>query len=179
MSLTAYQDKMAHRFDRFDRDGDGVVTETDFEELAHSILADFGQSPTTPKGRALLDGARRLWAGFAELADADGDGRITQEEFIRAATDHLRGDEKRFSRVVRPWAGAVIDVADTDDNGEVTVGEWERMLVAMRATPERARDKAAALDTDGDGRISLEEVMRSAVRLYATDEPLNMPQPTR
>ncbi|MEV3989870.1 EF-hand domain-containing protein [Streptomyces sp. NPDC049837] len=172
MSINDYRQKIASRFGTFDRDGDGVVTEADFRQLAQSILAEFGESPATPKGKALIQGAQHLWRSFADIADTDGDGRITEDEFVEAACDHLLDNRSGFTGMVRPWALAVIDVADTDGDGEVTVQEWERMLRAMRATPERARVKAVQLDIDGDGRVSVDEVLETAVRFYATDEPI-------
>ncbi|OKK02546.1 hypothetical protein AMK26_23220 [Streptomyces sp. CB03234] len=172
MSLSDYRQKIASRFDTFDRDGDGVVTEADFQQLARSILAEFDESPSAPKGNALLRGAQHFWQSFADIADRDGDGRITEDEFVQAACDHLLDNPAGFVDMVRPWAVAVVDVADADDSGEVTVEEWERMLRAMRATPERARVKAAQLDTDGDGLVSVDEVLNTAVRFYTTEEPI-------
>ncbi|MEU6669092.1 EF-hand domain-containing protein [Streptomyces sp. NPDC046727] len=178
MSESDYQQKIAARFGRFDRDGDGVVTEADFKELSREILAEYGLSPNSAKGSALTAGTQRLWEGFVDIAD-DGDGQITKQEFVQAASAHLRNNREAFSRMVEPWAKAVIAVADDDDDGTVTIDEWARMLCAMRAAPEKARAKAVALDTDGNGSISLDEILNSAVRLYVTDEPFPDLAPAR
>ncbi|MEV0170362.1 EF-hand domain-containing protein [Streptomyces sp. NPDC050803] len=171
MSLADYQEKIATRFDTFDRDGDGAVTVADFDALAVAILDEYGLSEDSPKGRRLMSGAEHFWSSLSGMADMNADTGVSREEFVEAATTYLYNDRAAFQRMVQPWASAVIAVADADDDGQVTVPEWERMLRAMRATPERAHAKAAALDADHDGVITLDEVLESAVRFYTADEP--------
>ncbi|MDI3403255.1 EF-hand domain-containing protein [Streptomyces cavernicola] len=167
----AYGKKLAARFATFDSDGDSHVTISDFEGMARRILGQYDLPERSPKGQALVEGARHYFTGLAEAADSDRDGALTREEFVRAAHARLRGDADGFTQVIRPWATAVVDIADVNGDGTVHVAEWARMLRAMGATASGAPADAARVDADGDGVVSVDEVIASAVTFYTTDEP--------
>ncbi|MCP3819997.1 EF-hand domain-containing protein [Streptomyces sp. A3M-1-3] len=166
MGLREYQERIASRFAAFDRDRDGAVSVHDFREMAGVILAEFGESEHTASGRALVDGAERFWQGLADAADVDRDGRLTEEEFVRAATASLLDNPEGFAYIVLPWVEASITIADTDGDGELTPAEWRRMLRAMNAHGVPAHATGPTL--------TIAEVMASAVAYYTSDRP--MPQ---
>ncbi|GAB2966767.1 EF-hand domain-containing protein [Saccharothrix stipae] len=161
-----YTAKMTARFATLDRDHDGRVSVTDFEEMAVAVLIACGRPVESSEGQRLLEGARTFFAGLARVADVDDDAEITEAEFVTAAQDRMRGDVEGFTGIARPWAEAVVAVADTDGDGSVGLHEWQRVLVAMGATPQRAAEQAAAVDTDGDGAVSVAEVLATAVAFY-------------
>ncbi|XVS62116.1 EF-hand domain-containing protein [Actinosynnema sp. CA-299493] len=166
----AYTTKMAARFATFDRDHDGRVTVDDFEAMARSVLLTFGLPPESAKGRELMAGARAFFTGLAEVADADDDGAITESEFVSAAQDRLRDNPGGFAVIVRPWAEAVVSVADANGDGTVDLEEWERTLCAMGAAPHAAAEQAAHVDSDGDGVVSVAEVLATAVAFYTDSQ---------
>lgn len=166
----AYTDKMAARFATFDRDHNGRIDADDFEQMAFAVLAACGREPMSEEGRRLIKGARAFFDGLATVADTDGDGTISEAEFVRAAESELRGNPAGFTRIVRPWAEAVVAVADTDGDGTVDRAEWARVLVAMGATPSGAEKQARRVDIDGDGEVSVAEVVATAVDFYTGDE---------
>lgn len=167
---SAYSAKMAARFATFDRDRDGVVDVADFEAMARAITVSCGRDPESPEGIRLLDGARTFFSGLLEVADTDGDGGITESEFVDAAQVRLRHNPEGFELIARPWAEAVVDVADVDGDGVVDLVEWARVLRAMGATQRGAEEQAARIDIDGDGRVSVDEVLASAVAFYTADD---------
>ena len=169
--MDSYEDKLRDRFTTFDQDGDGYVTEADFEGMARRITASFDLAGSADKSRNLVAAARRYFHGLADIADGDHDGRITEDEFVRSAGQRLRGNPDGFDRIIRPWAEAVIAVADVDDDGRVDIAEWERMLQAMGAS-RMARRRAEEMDTDGDGFVSLDEVLEVARRFYTSESPM-------
>ncbi|MFJ3584662.1 EF-hand domain-containing protein [Streptomyces sp. NPDC090127] len=166
-----YGRKLAARFATFDLDHDGTITVGDLEAMARRILERYELSEASAKGKALMAGARHYFAGLAEAADTDDDGVLTREEFIGAAGSRLRGNPDGFTDVIRPWAEAVVAVADVDGDGRVDLAEWTRMLRAMGATEAGAPVQARRVDTDGDGAVSVDEVVASAVSFYISDEP--------
>ncbi|NUT98793.1 MAG: EF-hand domain-containing protein [Saccharothrix sp.] len=87
-------------------------------------------------------------------------------EFVRVAESELRGDPVGFTRIVRPWAEAVVAAADTDGDGTVDLAEWARVLVAMGATPSAAEEQARSVDIDGDGDGEVVDVVAGWVRDY-------------
>lgn len=71
-----------------------------------------------------------------EMYDADGDGKITQEE-------------------VDQWRAARLRAFDTDGDDRLSIEEYEQLwLDAMR---ERMVDMFQRHDDDGDGRVTVEE----------------------
>lgn len=167
---SAYTAKMVARFATFDRDRDGLVDVTDFEAMANAITTACGRTPDSPEGTRLLDGARNFFSELLAAADTDGNGRITEAEFTDAAQLRLRNNPKGFELIARPWAEAVVDVADVDGDGMVDVDEWARVLRAMGASDRNAAEQAARVDADGDGEVSVEEVLATAVAFYTTDD---------
>jgi len=81
-------------------------------------------------------GARHDPAAMFEKADADGDGKVTQEEFAA-----LRGD--RFGEM--------------DADGDGVVSKDELIAKAMERAERRADDMLERMDENKDGAISAEE----------------------
>merc|ERR1719261_1896747 len=85
---------------------------------------------------------------FAE-ADANGDGEVTKDEYIKAATDAGMSPEEAEAS----WK-------EVDANGD-GVATPEEIAAARDAAKDAAADFAAA-DTDGDGMLSEEEFLAAA-----------------
>lgn len=113
-----------------------------------------------------MGGMRGMGPDFAEL-DANGDGKVTAEEFAahkakRFAEVDADGDGKvtaaeveahmtaRMAEEVARRARVMVAFADDNGDGVLSADELGR-----EGGPE---DMIAALDTDGDGAVSLEEI---------------------
>ncbi|WP_026410771.1 EF-hand domain-containing protein [Actinomadura oligospora] len=169
-----YDIKLAERFETFDRNNDGVISRKDLEFMADGILRAVAQNPGSEKGRALHEAARRYFEGLARSVDADPEGAIGRAEFLAAAQDSLHSGMRGFDDALRPWAEAVIAVADHDDDGRVSVDAWTQVLTAMGANQRQATASARGLDTDRDGHISTQELLAEARRFYVSDEPVEV-----
>ncbi|MEV5575337.1 hypothetical protein AB0L06_35310 [Spirillospora sp. NPDC052269] len=170
----AYDVKLAERFETFDRNNDGAISRHDLEFMADGILRALSQHPGSEKGRALHEGARHYFEGLARSANADPEGAIGRAQFLAAAQDSLHSGMRGFDDSLRPWAEAVIAVADHDDDGRVTVDDWTQVLTAMGANQRQATASARELDTDRDGHISTQELLAEARRFYVSDEPVEV-----
>ena len=82
--------------------------------------------------------------------DADGDGKWSQQEFLRALNDKS-DDEGESEREFQVW--------DRDGDGFVSEGELRDLLVNIGAVELAAVTKALIKesDLDGDGKIRWEE----------------------
>ncbi|MGW0555662.1 EF-hand domain-containing protein [Streptomyces sp. NPDC002926] len=170
MDSAEYERKIASRFAAFDQDGNGYIDREDFSGAAAALLAEFSTTARCDKGQALYSGAEAFWQGMAGIADVDGDQRVTREEFITGAVKRLRDNPQRFAEIARPFLHALIAIADEDGDG-VTPSAAERVLRVLGVAPDVATQVAAALDADGDGRITEDEILAGFATYFVTPEP--------
>ncbi|MET7273521.1 MULTISPECIES: EF-hand domain-containing protein [Streptomyces] len=170
MVSSEYERRIAARFATFDQDGNGYIDRQDFNAAAKALLAEFAVAARSDRGQALYSGAEALWQGMAGIADRDGDQRITREEFVTAAVKRLRDNPDRFAEIARPFLHAALAVADADGDGAVTVADTARVLTALGVPEDTARSVAAALDTDGDGKVGEAEAVPAFARWFTVPE---------
>jgi len=127
------------RFDRLDRDRDGALTPADFERGRGNMMLVMQSQRII--GRYFQDDDDNQVLAIVELErtaiayDANGDGVITQVEFVAVAEARqvpLAGDDSEIVRRVMedadPWE-TLVAYADADDDGHVAV---EELLVVFR-----------------------------------------------
>ncbi|MFC4471958.1 EF-hand domain-containing protein [Streptomyces xiangluensis] len=170
MVSTEYERRIAARFATFDQDGNGYIDREDFSAAAKALLAEFDTTARSDRGQALYIGAEAFWQGMAGIADRDGDQRITREEFVHGAVKRLRDNPDRFAEIARPFLDAVLAVADSDQDGAVTIDETARVLKVLGVPDDLATPAATALDTDADGRITEPEVVTAFARYFTVPE---------
>ncbi|MBZ6139461.1 EF-hand domain-containing protein [Streptomyces olivaceus] len=170
MANSEHERRIAARFTVFDQDGNGHIDRCDFSAAAKALLAEFGVAARSEKGQALYGGAEALWQGLAGIADRDGDQRITREEFVTGAVKRLRDRPERFAEIARPFLRAALDAADPDGAGAPVVADAARVLAALGVPGDTARQIAAGLDADGDGRVGEAEVVPAFARYFTVPE---------
>ncbi|GAA3802477.1 calcium binding protein CalD [Streptomyces coacervatus] len=170
MVSSEYERRIAARFATFDQDGNGSIDREDFSGAAKALLAEFAVTARSDKGQALYGGAEAFWQGMAGIADRDGDQRITREEFVYGAAKRLRDNPDRFAEIARPFLHAALDIADTDGDGAATVDDTARVLRILGVGEDIAQAVAAALDTDGDGKVGEAEIVPAFARYFTVPE---------
>jgi Ca2+-binding EF-hand superfamily protein len=153
-------------FGVFDADGDGRVTEDDFEVFALRLVQAFGEPPGSPAALEVRERYRGLWRAVVARSDVDGDGAVSQVEHVRWLEAVERDDG--FDRNVRPLAEAVLRLVDTDEDGVVDVGEFAVLLRACGLSAEEVAVALAAVDRDRDDAVSVAEIVR-VVRDFCLD----------
>ncbi|MEU6403084.1 EF-hand domain-containing protein [Streptomyces sp. NPDC046985] len=171
MFSSEYERRIAARFAAFDQDGNGAIDREDFSVAAKALLAEFGVPARSDRGQALYAGAEAFWQGMAGIADRDGDQRISREEFVTGAVKRLRDNPDRFAEIARPFLHAALAVAGADgDAVAATVDDAVRVLRVLGVPQDVARTAVAALDADGDGRVSEREVVPAVARYFTVSE---------
>ncbi|WUH50867.1 EF-hand domain-containing protein [Streptomyces sp. NBC_00443] len=144
-------------FAMLDRDGDGVISRTEYLARVDRAAAAMGRPADDPVLHAARAAHEEVWADM----DADHDGRVVFEEY-RTWAGH-----DAFERSCRPALGSLFDVADHDGDGRLTREEFTRLRVASRNARVDADQAFDALDTDGDGLVDRDDYL-AGIHDYVT-----------
>ena len=71
-------------FQSLDRNGDGFVDGDDFALVVASLAQRRNLQPGSPEHDDIWTKVMHGWDGLRELGDADGDGRVTRDEYVEA-----------------------------------------------------------------------------------------------
>jgi len=160
--------KLARRFKLLDRDGNGYLEESDYEELVRRLTAAFGRDIDTAPGSTLRAAYLGLWSAMRSTMDTDGDGRISEEEFLATVRDSVVDQNDGFEGVIQPVAEAVLAVCDVDGDGMLDQREVTTMLGAYGVPAAEAGETFARLDHDHDGRLTIQEITTAAREFYCS-----------
>lgn len=168
---TALQDRKLDRsFAHLDVNGNGQVERDDVLGLGARLLVGFGESPTSKRGRSVIDKFDALWDSLVSALDTDGDGRISPEEY-RAGMTRAFIEGPDFERVFRPAAESIAQLADTDGDGSIDFAEFTRILDAFGASAGDAHAAFNRLDRDSSGTLTVAELVQATREYYTSDDP--------
>jgi Ca2+-binding EF-hand superfamily protein len=128
------------------------------------VLGAMGEPRESTKGQAVLNGHRRFWAGLRAALDADGDGRVSREEYLARL-----GDPGEAERTVADYATSVAALVDRDDDGYV---ERDDFVTCMTASGFPRANSAAVfeeLDESGAGRVPVDHWAAAIVDYYRSE----------
>eukprot|EP00090_Calanus_glacialis_P037994 TRINITY_DN6610_c0_g1_i4.p1 TRINITY_DN6610_c0_g1~~TRINITY_DN6610_c0_g1_i4.p1 ORF type:complete len:995 (-),score=266.92 TRINITY_DN6610_c0_g1_i4:2318-5302(-) len=134
---------------------------------------------------AVVDRFRRMYPDVEQVKaqfgkyDADGDGNITAEEMQNGMTE--------FKDFTREQAKYAFDLADTNEDGKIDISEFvslmfpsaKEAIANLRKAfkgPDDVAKKFKVWDSDGDGKISFEELKESAAKdssKFLSEEDIN------
>ncbi|MEU3411911.1 MULTISPECIES: EF-hand domain-containing protein [unclassified Streptomyces] len=125
MPTTEANDRVRLVFSLFDADGNGVLEADDFELMGKRVIAAVPEAGDGAKS-ALLGAFRRYWQTLVSELDADGDGRISPEEFTAIVLD-----PQRFDATVDEFAKALTAMGDPDGDGFVERPHFTALMTAI------------------------------------------------
>ncbi len=112
--------------DRYDKDGDGKLSESELEQLKKDRDARQDKSGERPTREEII-----------ERFDKDGDGELNEEE--RAAARKAMGQHKGGPDGERPSREEILEKFDTDGDGELSEEERKAMREAFEARRREQR----------------------------------------
>ncbi len=93
----------------------------------------------------------------------------------------MLADQESFDRIYRPLLVNVVRVADVDGDGRLDEKEYLGLMQAWYNAHESDAVKMFhLLDLDGDGYLTLDELISSATGFFLDEDPiLRTPPPSR
>lgn len=151
----------AHRlvFAMLDADGDGAVSKEEYMARTRNVALAMGLKEDDQRVITARTLGERAWASM----DADRDGKMTFDEYTAWA------GAEAFDTVCAPVLGALFDLADADQDGALDLSEFTALRTALNNPATNAEAAFAALDTNGDGRISRDDYLVS-IRAHVVGE---------
>ncbi|GLZ36433.1 EF-hand domain-containing protein [Actinokineospora sp. NBRC 105648] len=162
VTASVQDSRLKRRFELWDSNGDGAIDKSDYESEARRILQGFGEQENSPKGRALVSAYNGLWEKLAGKAGVGPQGKVSLQDYLRVSEEELvQGGDAGFDRNLRPTIEAIVDIADTDGDGEVNPSEFKRWLRAAGVDERQADSAFRQLDGNGSGTLSVEELVEA------------------
>lgn len=164
--VTKESQRLDARFALWDSDGDGRINKADWEKEATQLTKSFGTSPDSPRGHAVIAAYTQMWDHVAGKAGVGADGSLTPKQFSDAIHELMINEgDAGFANTLRPTIRAIVDLCDTDGDGQVNPAEFKKWLDVIGVDESHADAAFSGIDENGDGQLSVDELVH-AVRDY-------------
>jgi len=157
-------------FGHIDVNGNGFVESDDVVALATRLLDAFNEPADGEKGRTIIDAFHDFWEALISAIDLDGDRRIAPSEWRAGMVGAFVEAEGGFEAALRPAVHAMMNLADTTGDGVVGPEEFRVLQAALGTTAEAADAGFAAMDTDGSGTLTVDELVEASRQYYTSSD---------
>jgi Ca2+-binding EF-hand superfamily protein len=156
--------RVKHVFTLFDADGNGVLEPDDFDLMSDRVAAAVPEAGEARK-QTMRAAFTRYWNTLAAELDADGDGRITYDEFQACVLS-----PERFSGAVDEFAAGFARFGDVDGSGTVARPVFTGMLRGVGFGLPNIQALFEALGPDDRDRIAVRAWEEEIRNFYAPDK---------
>ncbi len=158
--------KMMTHFTRLDADGDGVVTEEDFDTIAERFIEVGGLD--NQGAEVLRSNLNAIWRNYWNAADTNRDGQVTGDEFVTSMTHVVSSPELR-EKVGGPLP-LFFKAIDANSDGMISATDYENFFKCIRIDPSLAEESFNAIDSDGDGVLSEDEFVAAGEEFFLSED---------
>ncbi|MBR7827120.1 EF-hand domain-containing protein [Actinospica sp. MGRD01-02] len=170
--LTALQRrKLQLRFALLDTDGNGYLSQRDYDLVTLRLCAAFGHLPGTPEYERVHHAYLELWEQLRGLMDSDGEGRISLSQFMDGCERLMR--EQPLPPAHDP-VELIFEMVDADGNGVIDLSEFTKWMHSYGVGAQDTVEAFDLLDSDDDGVLSRPEVAAAAQAFYASNDPADV-----
>lgn len=165
--LSEHQKKKGIKlFKLLDDDGNGVITQEDYEDGAQRLAELRNYQPDSVEYQILNSKYIGFWNSLKKVTDKDRNNQITLDEWLEYFEILLKEKEQIFLIM-----GYLFDLLDRDGDREITAEEYTLFLRGYYFDKRSAMEIFIKLDLNGDGHLSKEEFLQLANDFYFSDDP--------
>lgn len=132
--------KLQLRFALLDTDGDGRLTQQDYELVSLRLCAAFGHLPGSAGHERVRSAYLTLWERLRTRMDHDGTGVISLPQFLESCEKAIVERRDGFERNIAGLVELLFDLLDTDEDGALSKEE----IIAAAEQFYRCADPLAA-----------------------------------
>lgn len=155
MTQDIIANKFSILFDWFDSNRNGSIGRADFEHGA-DVFSSVVPADDQKNRSAIRAAFIRWWELIESAKAADAGKQISRSQFVAAMRSHVTHPD-HFDNIVPPIADALLDSADTDGSGTLSIDEYLRIWEGLGVSRKEATEAFRKLDSDNNGFISHEE----------------------
>ena len=169
--------KFAQFFKACDLDGDNYLTEQDFFVQLERLGKKRGIDPESPEAKAEHAERHMWWQGLQSMVDADGDGKLSFEEFVGfwahiadTATAEIGTDSTPTYDMITNSAISTFTFLDANNDGTLSEKEYTDWLYSW-SIPDANGAAAFQSLTGGADTLDQDRVVECVVNFYIGDDP--------
>lgn len=164
--------KLKHLFKIIDFDHNGLLQKSDFEGIADNIAIFTGIIEDNEKDARLHDAAELMWEYIKLFFKDENLQYLDPDQWLEFMQAHFfdRSEEEVNSNIIQ----VVHYIQNTfDKNSDIQISRLEFMSIFVSFRVEvRFADKCfKAIDSNGDGFISEEELTNAAMQFFKSSTP--------
>ncbi|QYN20805.1 EF-hand domain-containing protein [Amycolatopsis sp. DSM 110486] len=156
--------KISTVFGAMDVDGDGFLTEADFQALTDRWTKARGLAPGSPQAARLSEIMMGWWTTLLAASDIDRDEKVTLDEVL-LVVDQL-GD---MPDSVSGTAAAMFEAIDENGDERISREEYRRLIETWNGTATDTDTVFPVLDLNGDGYLTADEFTEHWLEFWAGD----------
>ncbi len=158
--------KLTRYFQVYDIDDDGRIERSDFERIVENVSLLHGGGATAVALRSAYMGR---WDALRASADMDGDRGVDLDEWL-AHWQLTLEDSARARTEAEVITDRLFTVFDLDGDDRIGPAEFADFYGVFGLSVDLSRSVFEALDTNGDGVLTREELLALSRDFYTGDD---------
>lgn len=159
-----WQQKMRTYFQRIDFDKDGSITRKDFEGMAARFIET--DKLSGDQAKELQQNIYDIWD--KNLGPVAGSDAITQDAFIGILKNASQDSAKKAT--LEGPLPLFFKAVDANHDDYIQQDEYALFFQILGLDPKMAPASFSAIDTDNDGRLSLQEFVTAGSEFFSSDD---------
>lgn len=162
--------KFTHVFHLADVNGDNRVGRSDYESLADRFAKGSGIAHGDPLHEAVRQSMLLAWSRIRGVAGVGDDDLLDLEQFLDV--EHKR---EAFHNSLKPEEYhdtiALFALMGGHERGYVTIEQYIPTMSLFGMRPEQAKESFPLIDVNGDGRLTLAELIEMWEQFFTSTDP--------